>query len=198
MHTQHSNLSLRPSSSPSKARDGVFQEFNQISNAPQVFTDAPIAEAIRKSYPELHLTISSISDCDFLGYAAGGEATAISVESEYGATANLVWKQYYPPARRMDGALVVWQIMYSLGNTYTLGRTRSSISILAKEPKQGIRSRTIVDWVRPRKLQSHVCWPPVSIQMICTKRSGSLIKGDRRRIRTCGGAWSTHHEKTSS
>ena len=152
MHTQHSNLLLRPSSSPSKARDGVFQEFNQISNAPQVFTDAPMAEAIRKSYPELHLTISSISECDFLGYAAGGEATVIPVQSEYGTTPNLVWKQYYPPARRMDGGtgglanyvqfgkyLYTWQNkefilyiakgaqeIYSIKNNYLLGPSKEA------------------------------------------------------------------------
>lgn len=102
MHTKHPDLPLR-SGPPTKARDGVFQEFNQISSAPQVFTDAPIVEAIRKSYPELHLTIATSSSCDYLGYAAAGEATAVPIDSEDFTTPNLKWKEFIPPARRLDG-----------------------------------------------------------------------------------------------
>jgi len=101
MHTKLSDLPLRTSPSPSKARDGVFQEFIEISSAPQVYTDAPMVEAIRKAYPELHLTISD--SCDYLGFAAAGQATAIPIDSEGSTPPNLTWKDYYAPARRLDG-----------------------------------------------------------------------------------------------
>ena len=62
-----------------------------------------MVDAIRKNYPELHLTISSSSSCDYLGYAAAGQATAVPIDTEDSKTQNLKWKEFYPPARRMDG-----------------------------------------------------------------------------------------------
>ena len=102
MHTQVPDLPLRTSPSPSKARDGVFQEFIEISSAPQVYTDAPMVAAIRKAYPELHLTSSDASD--FLGFAAAGQASAIPVDSEGSMPPHLTWKQYYA-TRRLDGGV---------------------------------------------------------------------------------------------
>lgn len=101
MHTQLPDLPLRTSPSPSKARDGVFQEFIEISSAPQVYTDAPMVAAIRKAYPGLHLTISD--SCDYLDFAAAGQATAVPFDSGGSTPPNLTWKDYYPPARRSDG-----------------------------------------------------------------------------------------------
>ena len=103
MHSKHPDLPFRNVFLGGEGRDDVFKEFNQISSAPQVCTDAPIVEAIRKSYPELHLTISDIYGCNYLGYAAAGQATAVPLDSEDSTTPNIKWKQYYPPARRIDG-----------------------------------------------------------------------------------------------
>ncbi|KAL8822964.1 MAG: hypothetical protein Q9191_006311 [Dirinaria sp. TL-2023a] len=102
MRTQNLHLPTRPSLH-SLAGDSVFNEFNTISSAPTVFTDAPIAGAIRKSYPELYLNISPSHECDYLGYAAAGGATATPVDSEDSLPSNLTWKFYAPPARRLDG-----------------------------------------------------------------------------------------------
>ena len=102
MHTQNFQLPIRPSLH-SLGGDGVFDEFNAISSAPAIFTDAPVAEAIRKSYPELYLNISPSYVCDYLGYAAAGRAIATPVDSEDLLPSNLKWKFYAPPARRLDG-----------------------------------------------------------------------------------------------
>ena len=105
MHIKRPEIPFRSSPTVSDSPDGVFKEFNEISSAPQIFTDAPIVEAIRKTYPELHLTISSEYSCNYLGYAAAGQATAVPTDSEDSTTPNLKWKQFYPPARRLDGAV---------------------------------------------------------------------------------------------
>lgn len=57
--------------------------------------------AIRKAHPELHLTTSD--SCNYLGFAAAGQATAISIDSDGSTPSNLTWKEYYAPARRLDG-----------------------------------------------------------------------------------------------
>lgn len=111
-----------------------------------------MVEAIRKEYPELHLTISSSYSSDYLGYAAAGQATAIPIESENSSALNLKWKQFFPPARRLDGGagglgdlvqfgkyLYTWQgkefilyivqgsrTIYGIKNNYLLGPSQEA------------------------------------------------------------------------
>lgn len=101
MHTRPNDLPLRPSST--KARDNVYNSFTHVFSAPQTNSDVVIAEALRKTYPDLHLTISSSYNADYLGFAASGQATAVPIDSDDAVTANLKWKFYAPPLKRMDG-----------------------------------------------------------------------------------------------
>ena len=98
MHTRTNNLPLR---SCAYTRDGAYQEFFDHSSAPRVHTDEVIAEALRKQYPELHLTL--IRDCDFLGYADAGLAKATPVDSEGHKPEDLRYRSYLNPGRRRVG-----------------------------------------------------------------------------------------------
>lgn len=103
MHFHPNDLPVRPS----KARDGVYREFYHNSTAARINTDEVIVEAIRKQYPDLHLSITLQSNCDILGYAASGHAQAIPTDADDSLSASLKWKFYYPPARRSDESLGV-------------------------------------------------------------------------------------------
>ena len=97
MHTRISNL---PGRSSTYARDAAYQEFFSHSSAPRVYTDEVIAEALRKQYPELHLTL--INRCDLLGYADAGLATATPVDSEGPKPEHLRYRYYMNPGSRRD------------------------------------------------------------------------------------------------
>lgn len=86
----------------SKARDSVYQEYFINSSGQRVNTDAIIVEAIRKQYPDLHLSIVPPYDCDPLQFAASGQAHARLVDEEDTLPSNLSWKFYLPPSRRLD------------------------------------------------------------------------------------------------
>ena len=98
MHTRTNNLPLRSSA---YARDGAYQEFFHHSSAPRVHTDEVIAEALRKQYPELHLTLTT--GCDFLGYADAGLAKATPVDSEGPKPEDLRYRFYMNPGRGRVG-----------------------------------------------------------------------------------------------
>ena len=86
-----------------ESKDGVFREYNEISNAPQIFTDAPMTKIIRECYPELHLITSGSYGCDYLAYAAARKAIAVPIGSGDSSDPSLKSKIYVPPARRLDG-----------------------------------------------------------------------------------------------
>jgi len=100
MHTQPSQLSLQPFS---RAHDGVYRSFYNNSTAPRINSDEVIVEAIRKQYPELHLTITPTYGTNLLNYAAAGHASATPVDADNSFTENLKWRMYIAPARRLDG-----------------------------------------------------------------------------------------------
>ena len=100
MHTHSADLPFRPSS---KSRDAIYTSFTHVFDASQTNTDAVIAESLRKTYPNLHLIISSTYSVNYLAFAASGQATAVPVDSDDALTANLKWKFYAQPAKRMDG-----------------------------------------------------------------------------------------------
>ena len=101
MHTHINDLPVRPT----KACDGVYREFYHESTGERVNTDTVIVEAIRKQYPDLHLTITSQYRCDLLGYAASGHAQAVPTDADDSTSATLKWKIYSPPARRSDKSM---------------------------------------------------------------------------------------------
>ena len=100
MHTQPSYPPVHPAS---RARDKIYNSFTQIFDAPQTNTDLVIAEALRKTYPDLHLIISSSSNVNYLGFAASGQATAVPLDSDDAVSSNLKWKFYASPQKRIDG-----------------------------------------------------------------------------------------------
>lgn len=99
MHTQRNDLALRSS----KAGDSVYQEFHHNSQGQRINSDAVIVEALRKKYPELHLTISPLYNCNFLDYTSSGQARAVPSDAEDGLSQTLKWRCYASPARRFDG-----------------------------------------------------------------------------------------------
>ncbi len=100
MHTQSSQLLPQPLS---KAHDGVYRSFYNNSTAPRINSNEVIVEAIRKQYPELHLTITPTYSTNLLNYAAAGHASATPVDADNSITENLKWRIYMAPARRLDG-----------------------------------------------------------------------------------------------
>ena len=98
MHSRISDLPMRPST---KARDATYQEFYRHSSAPRVATDEVIAEALRKQYPNLQLTL--VKFCDFLGYAAAGHAKATPVHSEGPVPEEMIYRDYMITGSRKDG-----------------------------------------------------------------------------------------------
>ena len=99
MHTEGNELPTRPST---KAQDGVYQEFYEHSTGRRVNTDEVIVEAIRKQYPELHLTISPTYNLSLLSFAAAGHAQATPVDEDNSLSENLKWRMYVGPAKRLD------------------------------------------------------------------------------------------------
>ena len=85
-----------------KAQDGVYHEFYDNSLAKRIVTEEVIAEAIRKQYPSLTLTITSTGQCDLIAFAGAGHASATPIDVKDGHTENLKFRFYIPAARRMD------------------------------------------------------------------------------------------------
>ncbi len=101
MHAHSTDLP----SGPAKARDGVYREFFHNASAERVNTDEVIVEAIRKQYPDLHLTITLRYNCSLLAYAASGNAKAVPTDADDSLSPTLKWKMYSPPARRTDDSI---------------------------------------------------------------------------------------------
>jgi len=70
------------------------------SSAPRVYTEAVIAEALRREYPKLNLTITPKAQCDLLSYARAGHAAVAPIDKEKDRLSLLVYK---PPVRRLNG-----------------------------------------------------------------------------------------------
>ena len=99
MRVQPTDLPLRPSTKD-KARDGPYHEFYHHSSAQRPNTAEVIAEAIRKQYPSLHLSLTT--SCDLLRYAAAGHAQATAVDADGVKPENLRLRSYMAPLKRRD------------------------------------------------------------------------------------------------
>jgi transitional endoplasmic reticulum ATPase len=66
-----------------------------------VNTDVIIVEALRKEYPELHLTVVPVYNNNLLAYASAGYAGIAPIDKEKD---RMSWTLFLPPATRMSGS----------------------------------------------------------------------------------------------
>jgi len=89
--------------------DKARAEFLHHNSAQVVRTDAVIFQALHTQYPHKLITTIPVTSANLLEYATAGHAEANSVPNDLehggGGTAwdgQMAWKQYSPPARRLD------------------------------------------------------------------------------------------------
>lgn len=104
----HSRVGVGSAEGPSPGGpDAAAGDFYTHSTAPRVNTDAVIAEALRRQYPALELTIAPASTaCDLLAYARAGNATSTPLpdeESPLGASHE--WTEWFPTGRGNRGLI---------------------------------------------------------------------------------------------
>ncbi|KAI9708834.1 MAG: hypothetical protein M1820_003790 [Bogoriella megaspora] len=92
------HLAYRPS------HDSAATEFLHHSTGKRVNTDTVIYDTLRAQYPELHVTANPRTLCDLLAFAAAGHASYTPIDHTDDST-SLKWRQYLPPARRLDGGV---------------------------------------------------------------------------------------------
>ncbi|KAL8644604.1 MAG: hypothetical protein Q9210_007172, partial [Variospora velana] len=97
---------------PAKSADPIYDTFFHNSTAPRLNTNTVLTSALRKHYPDLHLTITATYSSNLLGFAAAGHASAIPCstaeepQSHHGPPSptalpsDLKWRRYIPPARK--------------------------------------------------------------------------------------------------
>ena len=83
-------------------------DFFRNSSGTRINTDAVLIQAIKAQHPGYHITTVPQVNCDLIQFASAGHASAeLFDEEEAGAEASftsaLKWRQYVPPARRLDG-----------------------------------------------------------------------------------------------
>ncbi|KAI4724959.1 P-loop containing nucleoside triphosphate hydrolase protein [Aureobasidium sp. EXF-10728] len=86
-------------SNPSFANDTSNAYFEHASGI-RVDTNAVVMEAIRREYPQLHLTVISVNSCNLMAFAASGRAAAAPIDKE---NDRLYVRDFAPPARRLTG-----------------------------------------------------------------------------------------------
>lgn len=76
----------------------VFEGFKEHFNGHRHSTELTLLEVLRKSHPEFWVTVTNPGQCDFLGYAAAGLATATMDSGEaFDAT-----REYRAPRPRLE------------------------------------------------------------------------------------------------
>ena len=85
---------------PNPHNNEVSRTWVEHSSAPRTDTDAILVEALRKEYPELHLTVVPSFRCNIIAYASAGNAGLAPIDKE---KERLSWRQYLPPASRLSG-----------------------------------------------------------------------------------------------
>lgn len=99
---------FRPTPS-ARSDDGIYNSFYDNSTAPRTNTNVILNTALRKKYPNLHLTISPTYSSNLLSFAAAGHASArpVSTSEEIGSTSlptDLKWRSYIPPPARVSSS----------------------------------------------------------------------------------------------
>ncbi|KAL8759973.1 MAG: hypothetical protein Q9184_003456 [Pyrenodesmia sp. 2 TL-2023] len=93
--------------------DPIYKTYNHHSTGPRVNTNTVLTSALRKEYPDLHLTITSTYASDLLGFAAAGHAVATpsstpdeslsnheTASSSTELPSDLKWRRYIAPLKR--------------------------------------------------------------------------------------------------
>ncbi|KAF1827891.1 P-loop containing nucleoside triphosphate hydrolase protein [Dissoconium aciculare CBS 342.82] len=80
-------------------RGGAATKYFDHASAPRVNTDIIVVEALRREYPQLHLTVVPQFNCNILGFAAAGNAAAAPIDSEQD---RLSTRTYSAPPSRLD------------------------------------------------------------------------------------------------
>ncbi len=113
-----SALAFHPALS-AKPGDPVYNTFSNHSSGLRVNTNTVLASALRKQYPDLHLTITPTYSSDLLGFAAAGHAIAIpsstsdesspnaaeTASSSTDVPSDLKWRRYIAPSKRASVSL---------------------------------------------------------------------------------------------
>jgi transitional endoplasmic reticulum ATPase len=86
-------------SNPSFANETSNAYFEHASGV-RVDTNAVMIEAIRREYPQLHLTVTPVYSCDVMAFAASGRAAVAPIDKE---NDRLYLRDFAPPARRLNG-----------------------------------------------------------------------------------------------
>lgn len=86
-------------SNPSFANETSNAYFEHCSGL-RVDTNAVLVEAIRREYPQLHLTVTPVFGCNLIQFAAAGKAAAAPIDKE---NDRLYMREYIPPSRRLNG-----------------------------------------------------------------------------------------------
>jgi len=86
-------------SNPSFANETSNTYFEHASGV-RVDTNAVLMEAIRREYPQLHLTVTPVNSCNLLAFAASGKAAAAPIDKE---NDRLYLRDFAPPAKRLTG-----------------------------------------------------------------------------------------------
>ena len=94
MHREHAFRPRPPT------HNQTHHEWVKNASAPRVNTNAVIVEALRKEYPELHLTVVSAYNNDLLSYAAAGYLSIAPIDKEHD---RVTWREYLAPANRLHG-----------------------------------------------------------------------------------------------
>ncbi|KAL8765840.1 MAG: hypothetical protein Q9209_007199 [Squamulea sp. 1 TL-2023] len=97
-----------------RSDDPIYNTFYSNSTATRINTNVVLTTALRKQYPNLHLTISQTYSSDLLGFAAAGHASAIPATqlndgeensnsaSSTSLPSDLKWRRYIPPPARVS------------------------------------------------------------------------------------------------
>jgi hypothetical protein len=86
-------------SNPSFANETSNAYFEHASGV-RVDTNAVLMEAIRREYPQLHLTVTPVNSCNLLAFAASGKAAAAPIDKE---NDRLYLRDFAPPLKRLSG-----------------------------------------------------------------------------------------------
>ncbi|KAI5197470.1 P-loop containing nucleoside triphosphate hydrolase protein [Aureobasidium subglaciale] len=86
-------------SNPNFANETSNAYFEHASGV-RVDTSAVLIEAIRREYPQLHLTVTPAFEANLIQFAASGNAALAPIDKE---NDRLYIKNFAPPTRRLDG-----------------------------------------------------------------------------------------------
>lgn len=103
------NVSHRPRE---PVRNETSRAYFEHSSAKRINTETVIVDALRKEYPQLHLTVVPRDNCDLIAFASAGNAGLARIDDEKD---RLDEKFFLPPFRRLNGDLGILAESLSFG-----------------------------------------------------------------------------------